>query len=131
MINIKWFIVFLALLLTNVNTNAQSAPKQTDQKKFKGLWTNKKTSRCLEIYFEDGYATIMDWTPKFQKRESSDVYKAFPKNGKLVMPEETEHHAPYSEIIIENNRLIYVTKQMGKGKKPTINKIVFTRPATK
>jgi len=133
MIDSKWFIAFLALLLTTGNINAQSAPKpnQTDQKRFEGLWTNKKTSRCLEIYFEYGYATIMDWTPKFQKRESADVYKALPKNGKLVMPEETEHHAPYSEIVIAHKRLIYLTKQMGTGKKPAFDKIVFTRPISK
>jgi hypothetical protein len=122
-----WFIVFLVLLLTTGNINAQSTLKQTDQRRFEGLWTNKKTSRCLEISFEYGYATILDWTPKFQKRESGDIYKASLKNGKLIMPEETDHHAPYSEIRLEDNKLIYLTKQMGKGKISTFDKIVFTR----
>ena len=118
--------MLLVLSLMNAKSHAQVTPKQTDEKRFAGRWQNKKSTRCLEISFEYGYATIMDWTPKFQKRESGDVYKAFMKNGKLVMPEETEHHAPYSEIKFENNRLIYLTMQLGTGKTSTFDTVVFT-----
>ena len=112
MIHTKFLAILLVLMMINGRINAQSTPKRNDEKRFAGKWQNKKSSRCLEISFEYGYATIMDWTPRFQKRESSDVYKAFLKNGKLIMPEETEHRAPYSEIRLEHNRLIYLTKQM-------------------
>jgi len=118
--------MLLVLSLMNAKSHAQVTRKQTDEKQFAGRWQNKKSTRCLEISFEYGYATILDWTPKFQKRESGDVYKAFMKNGKLVMPEETEHHAPYSEIKFENNRLIYLTTQLGTGKTSTFDTVVFT-----
>ena len=127
MIYSRFLTVSIVFLLINGNSQAQSAPKQNDEKRFAGKWQNKKTSRCLEISFEYGYATILDWTPKLQKRESGDVYRAFLKNGKLIMPEETEHHAPYSEIRLENNKLIYLTKQIETGKTSTFDKIVFTR----
>jgi len=81
-------------------------------------WTDKKTIRHLHIYFENDYhATITDWTAKYQKRES----------GKLIMPEDTEHHASYSEITAENNILIYRTKVVGNGKTLSWDKQVFTR----
>ena len=124
---LKSFIVLMLVLLFSGNVDAQSSANKLLEKRFAGAWVNKKSTRHLEIYFEDGYATIMDWTAKFQKRGSSDVYKAFPENGKLVMPEETEHHAPYSEIIFENNRLIYLTKVSQNGKTITWDRIVFTR----
>lgn len=31
------------------------------------------------------------------------------------MPEDKDHHAPYSEITVENNKLIYYTKLNGPG----------------
>ena len=123
--------MLFVLSLINGKSHAQSAPKQTVEKRFAGKWQNKNSTRCLEISFEHGYATILDWTPKFQKRESGDVYKAFLKNGKLVMPEETEHHAPYSEIRLEHNRLIYLTKQMGVGRTSSFDTLVFTRIVNK
>ncbi|MEJ2901060.1 hypothetical protein [Pedobacter panaciterrae] len=67
---------------------------------------------------------ITDWTDRIQKPESGDIYKAFLKNGKLIMPEETDHRAPYSEIIFKNNRLIYLTKSILPQ---TWNKEIFTR----
>ncbi len=102
---------------------------QSRQKKiFGGVWTDKKTTRHLQISFEnDQYATITDWTSKYQKRESGDVYKAFVENGKLIMPEDTEHHASYSEITAENNILIYRTKVVGNGIASSWDKQVFTR----
>ena len=124
---LKSFIVLILVLLFSGTVDAQSSADNLLKKHFAGAWVNKQSTRHLEIYFEDGYVTIMDWTAKFQKRESSDVYKAFPESGKLVMPEETEHHAPYSEIIFENNRLIYLTKVSQKGKTITWDRIVFTR----
>lgn len=124
---INSFILFMVLLLLNGNSQAQSSkPKQTE-KRFEGLWVDKKTTRHLEISFKDGYATIIDWTDKFQERESGDSYKAFLKNGKLIMPEYPEHHAAYSEIIIKDNMLIYLTKSTGTGRTSTWDKQAFTR----
>lgn len=123
---IKTFFILTALLLADLNTRAQtSTVKKQTGKQFEGLWINKQTTRCLEISFRNGYATIVDWTARLQKRESGDIYKAFLKKGKLIMPEETGHRAPYSEIIIKNNTLIYLSKSMGAT--PIWNKEVFTK----
>lgn len=124
---IRYCTFLIIVLLATSMIQAQSTPKQKAEKRFTGTWLNKKSTRVLEIYIEGGYVTIMDWTKKFQKRESADVYKAFLKNGKLVMPEETEHHAPYSEIRLENNTLIYLTKITGIDKSVTWDKLIFTR----
>lgn len=124
---INSFILFMTLLLAGGNSPAQSSkPKQTE-KYFEGLWVNKKTTRHLEISFSDGYATIIDWTSKFQKRECGDSYKAFLKNRKLIMPEDPEHHAAYSEILLKDQKLIYLTKPVGTGKTSTGDTQTFTR----
>ena len=105
-----WLIV---ILITGATSQAHAQQKHSIkriEKLFTGIWINKKSTRHLEISFNDGYATITDWTSKFQKRESGDLYKASLKNGKLFMPEDTQHRAPYSEILYKNNTLIYLTK---------------------
>ncbi|EDM37836.1 hypothetical protein PBAL39_15464 [Pedobacter sp. BAL39] len=124
--------ILFALLLANQYSRAQSAPAAEHvNKRFIGTWVDKKTTRHLEISFEDGYATIMDWTSKFQKKESGDVYKAFLKDGKLVMPEDTEHHAPYSEILSQDGKLIYLTKPVGIGVGSAWDKQTFVRSRAK
>lgn len=124
---INSFILFMLLLLANGNSPAQSSKPRQAEKHFAGLWVDKKTTRHLEISFKDGYATIIDWTDKFQKRESGDSYKAFLKNGKLIMPEDTEHHGAYSEIIAKDQTLVYLTKSTGAGKASTWDRQTFTR----
>lgn len=122
-------VPLLILLLLNEVGYAQISVKlQSLKQRYAGSWTDKKTSRCLEIYFENNqYATIMDWTSKYQNRESADVYKAIVKDGKLVMPEEKEHHAPYAEIIAENKKLIYRTKPLTISSTSNWITQVFTR----
>ncbi|MCD0488992.1 hypothetical protein LPB86_12200 [Pedobacter sp. MC2016-14] len=124
---IKHIPVLIFLLLTAAPGQAQSPSTPQAEKLFKGIWVDKKTTRHLEISFENGYATIIDWTSKLQKRESGDIYKAFLRNGKLVMPEDTEFHAPYSEIISKNNTLIYLTKPIITKKTSRWDKQIFTR----
>jgi len=127
---IKHIPLLIVLMLNGSSSHAQSSSKQQEEKLFKGIWVDKKTTRHLEISFENGYANIIDWTSNVQKRESGDIYKAFPKNGKLVMPEDTEFHAPYSEIILKNNRLIYLTKPISNGKTSLWDKQVFVRKSS-
>ncbi|ETZ22166.1 hypothetical protein N824_24890 [Pedobacter sp. V48] len=118
----------MVLFLANGNNTAQSSKLKQTEKHYEGLWVDKKTTRYLEISFKDGYATIIDWTGKFQKRESGDSYKAFLKNGKLIMPEDTEHHATYSEIIAKDQTLICLTKSIGTGEiSTTWDRQTFTR----
>lgn len=128
-INYKILMSFIALSISKIHCYAQSpaGAKQTE-KIYEGVWTDKKTTRHLQISFENGqFATVTDWTSKYQKKESGDVYKALIKNGKLIMPEDTEHHVLYSEIIAENKILIYRTKVVGNGKALSWDKQVFTR----
>ncbi len=124
---IRHIPILFVLMLTGASSQVQSSSKQQVEKLFKGIWVDKITTRHLEISFENGYATIIDWTSKVQKRESGDIYKAFLRNGKLVMPADTEFHAPYSEIILKNNRLIYQTKPMSNGKTSQWDKQVFIK----
>ena len=135
MINrIKSLIWIIVVLTTAGNSQAQSNQKQTQkqiEKLYSGTWIDKQTTRHLDISFKDGYASITDWTSKFQKRESGDIYKAYFKNGKLIMPEDTKHRAPYSEILYKSNTLIYLTKSIAPGKTPEWEKQVFTRSLSK
>ncbi|RZJ82145.1 MAG: hypothetical protein EOO20_24665 [Chryseobacterium sp.] len=128
LINVKIVIPVIAVLISNLNYAQLSAGTKMAEKLYGGIWTDKKTTRHLQIYFDDdSYATITDWTSRYQKKESGDVYKALIENGKLIMPEDIEHHAPYSEIKVENNMLIYRTKVVGSGKASTWDRQVFTR----
>ena len=128
-INYKILLPFITLSISNLHCYAQ-LPAGTKQieKIYGGVWTDKKTTRHLQISFEnDQFVTITDWTSKYQKKESGDVYKALIKNGKLIMPEDTEHHTAYSEITAENKILIYRTKVVGNDKKLSWDKQEFTR----
>jgi len=118
--------LLIFLMLTGTSSHGQLPTKQSG-KPFNGIWVDKETTRHLEISFKDGYATIIDWTSKAQKRESGDIYKAFLRKGKLIMPEDTEFHAPYSEIRLKNNKLIYLTKPITNGKTSQWDKQVFIR----
>lgn len=128
-INYKILMPLIALSISNLPCYAQlPAGIKQAEKIYGGVWTDKKTTRHLQISFgNDQFATITDWTSKYQKKESGDVYKALIKNGKLIMPEDTEHHVSYSEIIAENKILIYRTKVVGNGKALSWDKQVFTR----
>ena len=127
--HLKSSIWLILILITIGNSQAQSNQQQRvkTEKLFTGLWINKQSTRHLEISFNDGYATIIDWTSKFQKRESGDIYKATLKNGKLIMPEDTQHRAPYSEILYKNNYLFYLIKPFGTATTSRWDKQVFAR----
>jgi len=125
---IRSLTTLLVLFLTIGYTQAQSPSAGEHAKRlFTGIWMDQKTTRYLEISFEGDHATIIDWTSKFQKKESGDIYKAFLKNGKLVMPEDTEHRAPYSEIVSDKGKLIYLTKPIGVEMKSKWDKQIFVR----
>ena len=123
----KYLTCAIIILLASSNAFAQSTSGFNQAKKiYEGLWVDKQTTRHLQIVFDNSqYATITDWTAKYQKRESGDVYKAFIKNGKLVMPEDKEHHAPYSEIIAKKNTIIYKSQALMGRKGWDI--LVFTK----
>lgn len=121
--------ILLFFLLAGTDACAQSLSElEAAEKLFGGLWVNKETTRCLQISFGDApHATILDWTRKFQKRESGDVYKAAIRKDRLVMEEDKEYHVPYSEIRVKNDTLLYLTKSLGTGIKTEWDRDVFTR----
>ncbi|ALM50469.1 hypothetical protein AMR72_17195 [Flavobacterium psychrophilum] len=123
----KYLTCAIIILLASSNADAQHPSGFNQAKKiYEGLWINKQTTRNLQIVFDNAqYATITDWTAKYQKRESGDVYKAFIKDGKLVMPEDKQHHAPYSEIIANKNTIIYKSKPLMGRKSWDI--LIFTK----
>ncbi|UZJ64766.1 hypothetical protein OKW96_20940 [Sphingobacterium sp. KU25419] len=125
----KVFLFLIVLFLYKSSSYGQAPLTMLQiQKQYGGIWIDKKTSRCLQITFEnDSYAIITDWTAKYQSRASGDVYKAFIKNARLVMPEDKEHRAPYSEITVEKNKLVYRTKPNDILKSSTWDKQIFTR----
>jgi len=97
-------------------------------KLFSGFWIDRKTSRQLLIGVEkDGYVIINDWTGKMQDRGSADAYTANIKGGKLIMPPDLEHHAPYAEILIQERKLIYLTKFKDITGKPVVTRQTFVR----
>lgn len=73
---------------------------------FEGIWYNKENKRELNIRFDEecDCFTINDKS----KGYSEDVYYAYPKDKKLVMPAQDEdHHSSYCEITTAKNKLIY------------------------
>jgi len=95
---------------------------------FSGFWVNKKTKRHLSIGVEESeYMLINDWTGNTQETAIVDAYKAFVKGNKLVMPPNSEHHTPYSEMQIINKKLFYITKLKDIEGKSIVEKEVFTR----
>lgn len=94
---------------------------------FEGAWINKKDRRHLTISIEnDGYITINDWVGKW-KGQSVDAYKAFIRKGKLIIPADTDHHGPYSELYRIGNTMVYMTEDNFLSNKTTIEKSIFTR----
>ncbi|MGY4382986.1 hypothetical protein ACVWYN_000005 [Pedobacter sp. UYP24] len=122
------FIIVILMLINSAGFAQTPTEIRMAKKVFTGAWVNKKTTRHLTISMEkEGYATINDWTSKYQKQESGDAYKAFIEHGKLIMPAEKEHHAPYSEMTVKNNTLTYVTKFVDFKGKIILEKLLFQR----
>lgn len=117
-------IILLCPILISFNSLAQSKMEVKKAKaSFEGHWYSKKTNRHLTIYFDDQtYATINDWTGTPKTGESSiDAYKAFAKDGKLVIPEDkTDLRSPYCEIIRQGNIVSYRCRAMNSRDKKLI-----------
>lgn len=118
----------LWLVLTAGATAQTPLEIKMADKLFSGFWIDRKTTRHLLLGIEkEGYVLINDWTGKFQNRASADAYKAYIKGAKLVMPPDHEHHAPYAEMQIINNKLVYTTKYKDVKGKEVTNKQVFVK----
>lgn len=104
---------------------------QTNIHIYEGHWINKKQKRHLTISFEtdQGYFTINDWRDdKLRKIPMTDVYKAWPKDGKLIMPESTSDPlAPYAEILLVGRSILYRTKGIIDPKGKFIDSAFFVR----
>jgi hypothetical protein len=124
----KPIFIIVLLLFVFKNGKAQQALEIKKAKAlFEGAWVNKKANRHLTIFIEDdGYVTINDWIGS-KRTASIDAYKAYIKRGKLIMPAETEHHAPYSEMHIKGNKLIYMTESEDLMNKKVIENVFFVR----
>jgi hypothetical protein len=122
-------IAVVWLLLLGFDGFSQSAVEISRVKKaFGGVWVDAKSTRHLQISVEtDGTVTINDWTSKSQQQESGDAYRAFIKNAKLTMPADPQHHAPYSEMVISDQRLIYLTAIDAPKGKRNFQKQFFAR----
>lgn len=73
---------------------------------FEGIWYNKENKRELNIKFDEECDCFI--INDKSKGYSEDVYNAYPKDDKLVMPVQNEdHHSSYCEIKIEKKQLIY------------------------
>jgi hypothetical protein len=122
--------VFIILLLLFLSTNGK-AQQALEIKKaralFEGAWVNKKANRHLTIFIEaDGYVTINDWVGS-KRTAGIDAYKAYIKKSKLIMPAEADHHAPYSEMYIKGNQLVYLTQAEDLMNKKVIENVYFVR----
>jgi hypothetical protein len=118
----KTTILTIFTLLTFFGTDAQvkteiaevktaKAKMEIVKEAFEGTWYNKKENRYLRISFDySDYALINDWVGRSKNAANIDAYKAFPKGGKLILPEEKEHHGTYCEMLISKKRLLYKCK---------------------
>lgn len=105
-----YMLLILALFLKVCPSFSQSpATIKQLEKIYKGTWYNKKDKRYIRIYFEEGqeYATINDWSGNLHKQETADAYKVRAEGKKLIQPSENaDHHAPYCEMKVVNQKLI-------------------------
>lgn len=132
-------ITILLLFFIHASFAQKHIDLQEVKKKFEGEWINAKTKRHLSISFEKGfdYATINNWIEQFNSGDV-DAYKAFIKNGKLIIyAENDDHHAPYCEMEIVHQKLIFQCNsalnfkdQFLKWKTP-IDKTLFERKIKK
>lgn len=88
---------------------------------------NKETARHLQLSFQGAQVTVLDWNGRLQKSDSGDVYRAILTNGRLVLAEDRLHHAPYSEILLEKDVLVYLTRPISEGGGKVWEREVFTR----
>jgi hypothetical protein len=125
-------IIMVAICtLMSMSASAQTkAEVKASKKMYEGRWVNKKTKRHLVIvYGGQEYAELNDWTETTGDNSSSvDAYKAWIKNGKLVMPEsKTDLRCPYCEIVKKGNALLYRCMSMNTTDKRFIENIWFVR----
>lgn len=126
--NCKIFMTIFILLFTFSGKSQTLKEIKKIKSLFKGSWSNTKANRHLIVSFEgnDHYATINDWTGN--DRSTADVYKAFIKDDKLVMPKESEEHrAPYCEMIISRNKLLFRCKGLIKEEDQFVDSTYFIK----
>jgi len=130
-LNYFTFIFFICCIIfgykgfTQKNTELKAAKKL-----YEGEWVNKKAKRHLTISFDtDDHATINDWHGKWsQENNTIEAYKAFLKQGKLVMPEDkTDLRSPYCEIIKKGNLLLYRCREINTKNTKFVDNIWFVR----
>lgn len=127
-----WAIILVAICtLMSISTSAQTkAEVKASKKIYEGRWVDKKTKRHLVIVYNgQQYAELNDWTEGTGDNSSSvDAYKAWIKNGKLVMPEsKTDLRCPYCEIVKKGNALLYRCMSMNTTDKCFVENIWFIR----
>jgi hypothetical protein len=125
-------IIMVAICtLMSMSASAQTiAEVKASKKMYEGRWVDKKTKRHLVIVYDgQEYAELNDWTETTGDNSSSvDAYKAWIKNGKLVMPEsKTDLRCPYCEIVKKGNALLYRCMSMNTTDKRFIENIWFVR----
>lgn len=92
------------------NITTQTFTRKDLIQKFGGTWYNETEKLYLTFYFEEGdnYATANSWTGSIDIKENIEAYKVFIKDNILILPaENSDHHAPYCEINVEYNKLVY------------------------
>lgn len=104
---IRYFLLLVFLISFN-----QSSPAQNIES-FVGLWHQKRERVYLKIEVDtlyESYVFLYAWKGRSNKkyRETIEVYRAFFKDGKLIMPASNEDHkCSYCEISISSDTLIY------------------------
>jgi hypothetical protein len=121
-------LLFILLILACLVTFAQTKTAFKEAKKlYEGEWVEKKTKRHISITLQDtDYFLINDWS-EAGDGSSVDAYRAFLKKGKLIMPEDTEHHAPYAELFLKNKRLVYLSKYKDINGKFFYERVAFVK----
>ena len=108
---INILLTFIIFLFFHYNIIGQTkAEIEYSKKAYSGIWVHKKSKHYISFSFEDDvdYVTVNEWTGSLDRNKSKviDVYKAFIKGDKLILPAENgEHHSQYCEISISNKKL--------------------------
>jgi len=128
------YSVVLAIVCTLFSSRSSGQTKAeliASKKMYEGRWINKNLKRHLSIDYDNspGYANINDWQGKLNDNNNTvDVYKAWIKNGILVMPEsKTDLRCPYCEILKKDKSLLYRCRGMNTNSRQFIDSVWFIR----
>ncbi len=118
----------LCLTVLALDTTAQTkADIKLCRQRYEGEWVNPKLKRHLRISVDNGGTALINDQTLGNEPSSVDAYYAQVVKGKLVSPEDTEHHGDYIEIRTSGKQLLLEQRFKDINGKPYALRTLFIR----